>query len=405
MGRITRDIYKGRNGRAGKDAGKGQRVEVSGSGFAFCLNPGVRVCLTSVGRGGSPCTRIRVSSLPRVALPVEQVWRSGSGPSHHIQETFEITLPAPADSRPTSSAVFWSLKPLNSNAIWLDDRFMGPRISPFLPRRVDCLLRKGYRTRMDMLCTQPYRTKRDPRLIDDDASIPRWQPPISVYLLPLSPPPPPFPPLPRPDPSRMPLWPNRFGHHVKLVFVINIDETYSKLLRPISLDQVATTRQPRDHSCSATTDAVGPPPQCISRGIRVRAMKKINKKYQTRSLHSPAPVEVSKQTKHADTPNHPSPCSGVYGSPSPCAGTAMGGLIDDRAPLDGSTDDQRRKARKRWTIHFVVLHPSRSRAETVAGVANDAILRIVRSTNLSFQILSRPCADTDHNFLYTRQDP
>lgn len=101
MGRITRDIYiRERNGRAGKDAGKVKGLRFSGSGCVFCLNPGVRVCLTSVARGGSPCTRIRVSSLPHVALPVEQVlgiwfWSITS----HSKKLLEITPPGASKTR------------------------------------------------------------------------------------------------------------------------------------------------------------------------------------------------------------------------------------------------------------------------------------------------------------------
>jgi hypothetical protein len=44
MGRKQVDIYKERNGRAGKDAGKVKGLrDGSGSGCVFCLNPGERV--------------------------------------------------------------------------------------------------------------------------------------------------------------------------------------------------------------------------------------------------------------------------------------------------------------------------------------------------------------------------
>jgi hypothetical protein len=101
-------------------------------------------------------------SVPHVTIPLEQAW--DLVPVHHIQN-FQIILWAPAGLEAELLGGVWSLKPLNGNAIWLDDRFMSPRISPFLPRRGDYLLRKRYRTRMDMVCTISH--KRDPRLIID----------------------------------------------------------------------------------------------------------------------------------------------------------------------------------------------------------------------------------------------
>jgi hypothetical protein len=110
-------------------------------------------------------------------------------------KTFQISSGRPAGLEAEQLGGVWSLKPLNGNAIWLDDRFTSPRISPFLPRRTDCLLRTG----MDMLCT-PYRTNvihvsssisqfcflvRENADHHCAASIPRLHPPISVHLLPL----------------------------------------------------------------------------------------------------------------------------------------------------------------------------------------------------------------------------
>jgi hypothetical protein len=100
----------------------------------------------------------------------------------------------------------WSLKPLNGNAIWLDDRFMSPRISPVSSQenRLPVTERIPH-TYGHALHTISH--KRDPRLIIDftarrgfpsfqrfcflvrehhcAASIPRLHPPISVHLLPL----------------------------------------------------------------------------------------------------------------------------------------------------------------------------------------------------------------------------
>jgi hypothetical protein len=58
---------------------------------------------------------------------------------HHIsRETFQITLPpAPARLEAEQLGGVWSPKTLSGNAIWLDDRFMSPRISPvFFPGEV-----------------------------------------------------------------------------------------------------------------------------------------------------------------------------------------------------------------------------------------------------------------------------
>ncbi|KAN0116184.1 hypothetical protein V8E52_006241 [Russula decolorans] len=122
-------------------------------------------------------------SVPHVTIPLEQAW--DLVPVHHIQN-FQIILWAPAGLEAELLGGVWSLKPLNGNAIWLDDRFMSPRISPFLPRRGDYLLRKRYRTRMDM----PEEVSlhflvRENAEHHCAASIPRLHPPISVRLLPL----------------------------------------------------------------------------------------------------------------------------------------------------------------------------------------------------------------------------
>lgn len=75
---------------------------------------------------------------------------------------FQISSGRPAGLEAEQLGGVWSLKPLNGNAIWLDDRFTSPRISPFLPRRTDCLLRTGIGHALHTISH-----KRDPRLIID----------------------------------------------------------------------------------------------------------------------------------------------------------------------------------------------------------------------------------------------
>ena len=176
---------------------------------------------------------------------------------------------------------------------------MGPRISPFLPRRVDYLLRKRYPHRYghalhsNVIHVSSSEFGFLVRQVAD--SLPPFAPlpfpvctrPFSVHLLPLQC----IPNTPlssssssaRPLSNAMPfvakpLLPIRRSSRKFLIvslfeIVINIDKTafQAKFLRPtISLDQVAT---PRDRSCSFfffnsfwAAGAVGPPPQCISRG-------------------------------------------------------------------------------------------------------------------------------------------
>jgi hypothetical protein len=89
---------------------------------------------------------------PHVVIPVEQALRSGPGPSSH-SKTFQITLRAPAGAVLEAELLggVWSLKPFERqrDLVGRSD-YDSADLAHFLPRRADCPLRKGYRTRMDM---------------------------------------------------------------------------------------------------------------------------------------------------------------------------------------------------------------------------------------------------------------
>ena len=182
----------------------------------------------------APGSHILRASKASCRYPSRAGLRSGPGPSSR-SKTFQITLRAPAGAVLEAELLggVWSLKPFERqrDLVGRSD-YESADLAHFLPRRADCPLRKGYRTRMDHGSCTPYRTNviHVSSSIEEvslsfqsfvslsgkmlcAASIPRLHPPISVHLLPLQcMPNPPFPPLPRSDPSRMPLWPSRFSN-------------------------------------------------------------------------------------------------------------------------------------------------------------------------------------------------